>query len=195
MTLQEAGTDVRRHQTPPIHTPRLRLKPKAPQSGYVDRAWWPRSDDLTAELPDLLAVLSVRLGRIDRVIYHLDEWATAPAKLDTGARKVPLDGYRYQPVNTIEVLGLNRCTSLISKSWIGFPSKTNDNDSNTSVFGCGATAIWNSNVVGAVISTSSSAPTSRFIAAMICPSFRFREPCHGAACLLPEAIVSGEVPA
>jgi hypothetical protein len=108
MTLQEVRTDVRRHQTPPIHTPRLRLKPKAPQSGYVDGAWWPRSDDLGTELPDLLAVLSVRLGRIDRVIYHLDEWAKAPAKLDTGGRKVRLDGYRYQPINTLHVLGLNR---------------------------------------------------------------------------------------
>ena len=40
------------------------------------------------------------------------------------------------------------CTPLISKGWMGFPSK-NDNDSDTSVFGCGATAIGNSNVVGA----------------------------------------------
>lgn len=52
----------------PARTPRLRLKPKAPQSGYVDGAWWPHSDDLRSELPDLLAVLSVRLGRIDRVL-------------------------------------------------------------------------------------------------------------------------------
>ena len=29
------------------------------------------------------------------------------------------------------------CTPLISKGWTVFPSKTNDNDSNTSVFGCG----------------------------------------------------------
>jgi hypothetical protein len=42
------------------------------------------------------------------VIYHLDEWANAPAKLDTGGRKVRLDGYRYQPVNTLQVVGLNR---------------------------------------------------------------------------------------
>lgn len=108
MTQQQDRTDVGRHQTPPEHTPRLRLKPKAPQSGYVDGAWWPRSDDLTAELPDLLAVLSVRLGPIDRVIYHLDEWATAPAKFATGGRTVRLGGFRYQPPNTIEVLGLNR---------------------------------------------------------------------------------------
>ena len=65
MTPRQHRTDVGRDQTPPEHTPRLRLKPKAPQTGYVDGAWWPRSDDLTTELPDLLAVLSVRLGPIE----------------------------------------------------------------------------------------------------------------------------------
>jgi len=108
MTPRQALTDVERHNTPPEHTPRLRLKPKAPQSGYVDGAWWPRSDDLAAELPDLLAVLSVRLGRIDRVLYNLNEWAKPSAKLVTGGRRVRLDGYRRQPLTTLEVLGLNR---------------------------------------------------------------------------------------
>jgi hypothetical protein len=84
------------------------LKPKAPRSGYVDGAWWPHSDDLAAELPDLLAVLSVRLGRIDRVMYNLNEWAKAPRKLATGGRQVRLDGYQHQPTNTVEVLGVNR---------------------------------------------------------------------------------------
>jgi len=92
----------------PEQTPRLRLKPKAPQSGFVDGAWWPHSDDLNAELPDLLAVLSVRLGRVDRVMYNVNEWAKAPAKLATGGRRVRLDGYQRQPANTVEVLGLNR---------------------------------------------------------------------------------------
>ena len=108
MTLQKDLTDAGRHNTPPEHTPRLRLKPKAPRSGYVDGAWWPRSDDLAAELPDLLAVLSVRLGPIDRMIYKLNEWAKAPKKLATGGRVVRLDGYSLQPTNTVEVLGLNR---------------------------------------------------------------------------------------
>jgi hypothetical protein len=108
MTLIQDRTDVGQRNSPPEHTPRLRLKPKAPRSGYVDGAWWPRSDDLAAELPDLLAVLSVRLGRIDRVMYNLNEWAKAPAKLATGGRRVRLDGYRRQPINTVEVLGLNR---------------------------------------------------------------------------------------
>jgi Family of unknown function (DUF5994) len=107
MTLQQDLTDVGQRYTPE-HTPRLRLKPKAPQSGYVDGAWWPHSGDLAAELPDLLAVLSVRLGRIDRVLYKLNEWAKASPKLVTGGRAVRLDGYRRQPTHTVEVLGLNR---------------------------------------------------------------------------------------
>jgi hypothetical protein len=108
MTLKNDHTDAGRRHAPPEHTPRLRLKPKAPQSGYVDGAWWPHSEDLTAELPDLLSVLSVRLGPIGRVIYNLNEWAKPPTKFATGGRTVRLDGYRIQPVNTVEVLGLNR---------------------------------------------------------------------------------------
>ena len=106
MTLQQDGVDTGRHDAGPEHTPRLRLKPKAPQSGYVDGAWWPRSDDLATELPDLLAVLSVRLGHIDRVLYNVNEWPQPSRKLATGGRQVRLDGYRRQPTNTIEVLGL-----------------------------------------------------------------------------------------
>ena len=108
MTLESNQMTAGSRHTPPEHTPRLRLKPKAPVSGYVDGAWQPRSDSLTAELPDLLSVLSVRLGPIGRVVYNVNEWATAPAKFTTGGRIVRLEGYRGQPVNTLEVLGLNR---------------------------------------------------------------------------------------
>jgi len=113
MTPQQDRTDVGRHPTPPEHTPRLRLKAKAPHTGYVDGAWWPHSDDLTTELPDLLAVLSVRLGPIDRVLYKLTDWSKAPTKLTAGRRAVKLDGYRLQPPNTIEVLGLNRSRNVL----------------------------------------------------------------------------------
>lgn len=107
MTLSHDQTTPRRHKSPPEHTPRLRLKPKASQSGYVDGAWWPASDDLATELPDVLAVLSVRLGPIGRVLYNLGEWATVPPRLQTGGRKVRLDGYVRQPLNTIEVVGID----------------------------------------------------------------------------------------
>ena len=83
------------------------VESQAPHTGYVDGAWWPHSDYLTTELPDLLAVLSVRLGPIDRVLFKLTDWAKAPTKLATGGRAVHLDGYRLQPPNTVEVIGLN----------------------------------------------------------------------------------------
>ncbi|MGB6206771.1 DUF5994 family protein [Mycobacterium sp.] len=108
MTLQRGRTVAGSKYTPPENTPRLRLKPKAPTTGYVDGAWWPHGDDLTIELPDLLAVLSVRLGPIDRVLYNVTEWTKPPAKLHIDGRVVRLDSYERQPVNTIEVLGLNR---------------------------------------------------------------------------------------
>ncbi|OBB65855.1 DUF5994 family protein [Mycobacterium sp. 852014-50255_SCH5639931] len=113
MTPKIDQVDAQRRHVPSKHTPRLRLKPKAPASGYVDGAWWPHSDDLAAELPDLLSVLSVRLGPIGRVLYNVNEWARPPAKFLTGGRTVRLDGYRLQPVNTVEVLGLNRAKTVL----------------------------------------------------------------------------------
>jgi hypothetical protein len=65
------------------------------------------------ELPDLLAVLSVRLGAIDRVMYNLDEWAKAPAKLATDGRAVRLDGDRLHPPNTVEILAVNRSNIVL----------------------------------------------------------------------------------
>jgi hypothetical protein len=108
MALNEVHTDAEHQRTSPAHTPRLRLKPKAPETGYVDGAWWPHSTDLTTELPDLLSVLSVRLGPIGRVIYNVNEWAEPPARIVADGRTVRLGGYRLQPVHTVEVLGLNR---------------------------------------------------------------------------------------
>jgi hypothetical protein len=108
VTLQRGRNTFGRNQTPPDKTPRLRLKPKAPTSGYVDGAWWPHSDDLPTELPDLLAVLSVRLGPIDRVIYNLAEWASAPKKPMMDGRIVRLAGYFRQPPHTLQVIGVNR---------------------------------------------------------------------------------------
>lgn len=104
MAVQEAPRISGRRHDGPDSTPRLRLKRKAPASGYVDGAWWPHSGDLPRELPDLISVLSVRLGPVARVTYNLAEWAMAPRKMVVGGRVVRLDGYHRQPANTIDVL-------------------------------------------------------------------------------------------
>jgi hypothetical protein len=99
----------------PEATPRLRLKRKAPVSGYVDGAWWPHSDALPTELPDLLAVLSVRLGTVARVLYNIDEWEAAPRRIDIDGSTIRLEGFRRQPANTLEVLDAegNRIVLLV----------------------------------------------------------------------------------
>jgi len=90
---------------PPHREPRLRLKPEAPITGYVDGAWWPRSRDLSAELPALLAALTVRLARIERVSYHLTTWSPARRRLNLDGRIIRLDGFRSQHTDIVTVIG------------------------------------------------------------------------------------------
>ncbi len=110
MTLQEGRADIGRLQHQSQSTPRLRLKPKALSTGFVDGAWWPRSDDLGHELPDLLTVLSVRLGPEVRVTFNPVDWSTAPASLQTaslqtGGRSVVLEGTHLREAGTVAVTG------------------------------------------------------------------------------------------
>jgi hypothetical protein len=92
---------------------RLWLKPKGPTTGWVDGGWWPRSRDLAAELPGLLAVLAVRLGRIERVSYHLGDWGPTPGKISCGGGVVRLGGYRAQHADTMDVLAAGQRVTLI----------------------------------------------------------------------------------
>jgi hypothetical protein len=96
------------------HQHRLRLKPRGPVTGFVDGGWWPRSRDLPAELPALLAVLAVRLGPVESVSYNLDAWGPMPRKITFDGRLVRLAGYRSQPPATIEVFSAaHRLTLLV----------------------------------------------------------------------------------
>jgi hypothetical protein len=82
MTTSEAGA-------------RLSLSPH-PNARHtaVDGAWWPRSNDLAAELPDLVAALDERGVRIARIAYALSAWAVAPHKVSAGGRIVRTGGFR-----------------------------------------------------------------------------------------------------
>lgn len=84
---------------------RLRLKPKAPTTGHVDGAWWPYSTDLMVELPQLLRVISVRLGSIDRVGYRVSEWRSGSRRMLFPDNLARLNWSLHQPCNTISVEG------------------------------------------------------------------------------------------
>ena len=93
---------------------RLKLKPQSPSAtGYVDGAWWPRSRDLARELPALLSVLSVRLGHIERICYHLTEWDPTVRKISADGTIVRLAGYRAQRADTVDVLAARQRVSLL----------------------------------------------------------------------------------
>lgn len=87
---------------------RLRLKPMAAATGYVDGAWWPMSRDLTVALPALASVLAVRLGQVQRVAYSLSAWDPAPRRFEVAGYRVRLEGFSYQNRNVIHVTGSNR---------------------------------------------------------------------------------------
>jgi uncharacterized protein DUF5994 len=94
---------------------RLKLKPKAPATGSVDGAWWPRSRDLSTELPALLTVLAIRLGGVERVSYNLATWDAAPRRLDVNGRRLRLGGFHAQHPHTVDLIGANgtRLTLLV----------------------------------------------------------------------------------
>jgi hypothetical protein len=62
-------------------------------SGF-DGAWWPRTRDLAAEVPELVAELERRGVRIERFTYALDAWEPAPRKLVVNGRVVRTGGFR-----------------------------------------------------------------------------------------------------
>ncbi|MGR6997380.1 DUF5994 family protein [Yinghuangia aomiensis] len=58
--------------------PRLALEVPSTGRGMFDGAWWPRSDDATGELPDLVAAISAYAGRVVRVGIHRPHWRRIP---------------------------------------------------------------------------------------------------------------------
>ena len=96
-------------------SPRLQLKPESTAAtGFVDGGWWPRSRDLGAELPDLLAALKARIGPVERVSYHLGDWDDTERAIAAGGNVVRLSGFRSQAAGTIDVLASRlRMTLLV----------------------------------------------------------------------------------
>lgn len=103
-------TTLNGHRTPL----RLRLKPDTQPTGSVDGGWWPRSLNLSTELPPLVAALAARLGPVERIGYNLTGWDPAPRKIDHNGTTIRLAGYRSQPTHTIDVLSaMQRVTLLV----------------------------------------------------------------------------------
>ncbi|MCX4804947.1 DUF5994 family protein [Streptomyces sp. NBC_01214] len=69
----------------------LRLETTQSRQGLLDGAWWPRSRDVTIELPALITALTAHLGPITRVGLDTSAWQDVPTRLVIDGRVVHLD--------------------------------------------------------------------------------------------------------
>ena len=92
---------------------RLTLKPRTPVTGRVDGGWWPRSRDLAAEMPALLAALAEPMGSVESVRYNLNDWTPAVCRISLDGRVVRLAGYRSQHPATVDVIGPRQRVTLL----------------------------------------------------------------------------------
>lgn len=83
---------------------RISFRQPVSTGGYVDAAWWPRSLDLTAELPALLDVMWTAGRDISRVTYSIAGWAPAPRRLWVEGRMVRLGGFADSDPLTIRLV-------------------------------------------------------------------------------------------
>lgn len=85
MTATIERTTVNEQPVPPSPV-RLALLPAGSVPGLLDGAWWPRSRDLSRELPALTDALDATWGRVTRVTVNPSHWPVIP-------RKVPVTGH------------------------------------------------------------------------------------------------------
>ncbi|MET3987127.1 DUF5994 family protein [Streptomyces sp. PvR034] len=79
------------HQAVKPGTALLRLETTQSRQGVLDGAWWPRSRDLTTELPALITALTGHLGPITRVGLDATAWQDIPTRLVIDDQVVHLD--------------------------------------------------------------------------------------------------------
>jgi Family of unknown function (DUF5994) len=109
MTALETPTAVRlsdpRQTAPgPSDAPRLHLRSPANVGEFVDGGWWPRSLDLSVELPPLLTAMWSARYDVFRIVYNLTAWDPAPRRLIVSGRRVKLGGFRLQDKASISLV-------------------------------------------------------------------------------------------
>lgn len=73
---------------------RLSLTPAGSVPGLLDGAWWPRSRDLSRELPALTDALDGLWGRITRVTVNPTHWPVVPRKVPVTGRTLHVGWFR-----------------------------------------------------------------------------------------------------
>jgi hypothetical protein len=74
-------------------------------NAFLDGGWWPQSQDLAGELPQLLADADSAGFHARRVLFNLDDgWMPPPRRMVVAGTPIKLSGYHHQPRGTITLL-------------------------------------------------------------------------------------------
>ena len=103
LPLQPAGSEPRDDKPASSEPARVSFRQPVSRSGFIDAGWWPRSRDLTAELPPLLDVLWAASREITRITYHIAAWDPAPRRMRIGGRLVRLGGFATSDPVTVRL--------------------------------------------------------------------------------------------
>lgn len=80
---------------------RLRRRDPSAADGFVDGGWWPRSLDLSVELPSLVAELHRAGHDVAHITYNPAAWNPAPGVLTGPGRPVTLQGSAHQAMASV----------------------------------------------------------------------------------------------
>jgi len=84
--------------TAPTASVRLRLDPVPSRDTTLDGAWWPRSTDAAAEIPELVKALGDGRGQITHVLLNNTDWDLPHGRrLSAGRDAVRIGWYSSQP--------------------------------------------------------------------------------------------------
>lgn len=75
---------------------RVRFRRTGGNDGLLDAGWWPRSRDLSRELPPLLEIVWNSGLNVTNISHALDFWDFSPRRLAIGRRVVQLSGFHTQ---------------------------------------------------------------------------------------------------
>jgi hypothetical protein len=89
-------------------TLRLSLSPVLDRRAMVDGAWWPRTRDAAAELPELIVAVDQRLDRATlRVGVHMDGWEHVPQRIPARGRQIRVEWFRHADPRLITLFFAN----------------------------------------------------------------------------------------
>lgn len=86
---------------------RLRLTGQRVVAEHVDGAWWPASNRLEDELPDLIATIEQHLPSVALVAYSRDGWIAPPAQISVRNDHHPIElvGFDSDEPGAVIVIG------------------------------------------------------------------------------------------